>query len=466
MKKYFLLISFLFVQLQGSAQSDYKVSYDSLTEYQGVYEYTNNSTLKIAASPRDIILYAIINQSRYPLKPLGKDVFTNSSNEKVTFKRDINNRVIAYTVGNETFNLLNSKVNLPESMWYPRPKNRQIYPYRYSKPVAEHDGITVSEVQKPLDKCVLERLVNEVANDEYPNVHSLLIMQHGKLVFEEYFYEYNKDSLHQMRSASKSVVSALTGIALQNGDVKDLQQSVTSYFPEYGAEIKTGLKDNITIENLLTNQSGLDCDISNDSAAGNETAMGQSDDWVKYTLQLPMSDVPGGKGMYCSGNPIILGRIIEKSSAMPLSKFAERYLFGPLGVKDFKWDFKPNKSNAEDFCQVYLRPRDMAKFGQLYLNRGMWDGKQILSTEWVENSVSLHSTIQNVGYGYLWWIKYIESEGVRYNGFAAQGNGGQRIFVFPRQDIVIVITGGNYNQQSPSDKIIADYILKAYNKKH
>jgi CubicO group peptidase (beta-lactamase class C family) len=209
----------------------------------------------------------------------------------------------------------------------------------------------------------------------------------------------------------------------------------------------------------------LNYDISDPKSAGDETKMNYSDDWIRYTLDLPMIDTPGGKGRYASGNPIILGRIIEKASGRSLSAFANENLFKPLGIKNYKWNFKPDKTSAEDFCQLYLRPRDMAKFGLMYLNGGKWGQRQVVPASWVQASFSKHSMVQNVSYGYLWWLKYLEKDGIRYNGIAAQGNGGQKIFLFPDEELVVVTTGGNYNSQSPADELILTYVLPSFNKK-
>ena len=126
---------------------------------------------------------------------------------------------------------------------------------------------------------------------------------------------------------------------------------------------------------------------------------------------------------------------------------------------------KRPKSNAEDFCQIYLCPRDMAKFGLMYLDHGKWNGKQVVPAEWVKESFEKHSVIQGVDYGYLWWLKTLDANGVTYHGKAAQGNGGQKIYVWSEQNMVTVITGGNYNSQSPSNELISNYILPAFNKK-
>lgn len=466
MKKSYLLLLFLLPVFYGHSQQKFKITYEQLKQYEGIYEYENKTTLQIAASPKDTILYAIINESKYALKPADKDVFLNMSKEKVTFLRNSSAAITGYSSDGKTFNLINKKVSFPKEMWYPRLNVSKDYQYTYQQPKKDIDGLITANLDNSgLDKALLNEMMTKIVNGSYPNVHSVLIIKDGKLVFEEYFYEYNKTKLHELRSATKSFVSALTGIAIDKGFIKSKDETVLSYFPEYIFKNLTEDKKQITIKNLLTNQSGLDCDVSNPKSEGNETTMNYSDDWIQFTLDLPMVDVPGGKGMYCSGNPITMGKIIERATKMPLPDFAKQTLFKDLGIKNFKWNFKPDASSAETFCQVYLTSRDMAKFGLLYLNKGLYNGKQVVSKEWVEESLTKHSVVQGVNYGYLWWLKYLDVNGVRYNGKAAQGNGGQKIYIWEEQNMVTVITGGNYNAQSPSDELIQKYILPAFNKK-
>ena len=436
-----------------------------MKEYQGLYEYVNNTTLKIAASPIDTTLLCIINESRYPFTTIGKDLFLNPTKDSVLFFRNKLNKVAGYIAGKDTFNLLPKKVKFDKEMWYPRLTNSKDYKYSYQQPTNDKDGLNTGNLDNSgLDKLLLNEMMEKIVDGKYPNVHSILIIKDGKLVFEEYFYEHNKNKLHELRSATKSFISALTGIAIDKGFIKSKTETVLSYFPEYTIENNSDAKQKITIENLLTNQSGLDCDVSNQKSVGNETTMNNTDDWVKFTLDLPMSDSAGGKGMYCSGNPITLGRIIEKATKQTLPEFAKQNLFNPLGINNYVWNFKPNKSSVETFCQVYLTSREMAKFGLLYLDKGNWNGKQIISKEWVKLSLQKHSVVQGVNYGYLWWNKYLDADGVRYYSFAAQGNGGQKIYIWEEQNMVTVITGGNYNSQSPSDELIKKYILPAFNK--
>lgn len=466
MRKTYLLLLLLLSAFYGYSQQKFKITYEQLKEYEGVYEYKNNTTLQIAASPKDTILYAIINDSKYALKPSEKDVFLNMSQETVTFQRDQSSVINGYLSDGKTSKLLNKKVVFPKEMWYPRLNVTKDYKYVYQQPKKDLDGLVTGTLDNTgLDKALLSEMMQKIVDGTYANVHSVLIIKDGKLVFEEYFYDNNKAKLHELRSATKSFVSALTGIAIDKGFIKDKAETVLSYFPDYTFKNLTDDKKQITIENLLTNQSGLDCDVSNPKAEGNETAMNYSDDWIQFTLDLPMVDVPGGKGMYCSGNPITLGKVIERATKMPLPEFAKQTLFKDLGIKNFKWNFKPDASSAETFCQVYLNSRDMAKFGLLYLNKGLWNGKQVVSKNWVEQSLAKHSVVQGVNYGYLWWLKFLNVDGVKYNGKAAQGNGGQKIYIWEEQNMITVITGGNYNSQSPSDELIQKYILPSFNMK-
>lgn len=462
MNKCLLLNLLLVLSLTSQAQRPSFRSYQKLQEFQGLYQYKNRTTLKLAVSPRDSLLYAIIAESRYPLYPIGDDLFRSQSKDTIRFQRDPLGKVIAYWVNQQQFRQLSDTLRFPIQMWYPR-VGQSDQSYRYHPPIAEQDGLRVGGLQQSgLDSTLLTTMIQQIVKGTYPNIHSVLIIKDGRLVFEEYFYEYNQQTLHQLRSATKSFISALTGIAIDKGLIKSVHEPVLPFFPEYQVRNNSDAKRTITIAHLLANQSGLDCDIANPHAVGTETQMDYSADWVKYTLDLPMSDVPGGKGMYCSGNPITVGRIVEKQTKLSLPEFAQQTLFAPLGITHFDWHFQPDSSSAETYCQLSLRPRDMAKFGLLYLNKGQWQGKQLISQDWITTSLTKHSVVQNVNYGYLWWLKYLNAGGSRFDGFAAQGNGGQRIYIWPGQNMVTVITGGNFNQQSSADELLAKYILLGF----
>lgn len=476
MKK-ILIISFILFKISPVLAQDgnlilpeiskkFSLSYKELAEYEGLYEYINNTTLKIAASPIDTTLLCIINQSRYPFTTIGKDIFLNPVKDSVVFLRNNLNKVVGYIAGKDTFSLLPQKVKFPKQMWYPRLNIPENYKYSYQQPKKDNDGLNTGNLDNTgLDKTLLNEMVQKIVDGTYPNVHSILIIKDGKLVFEEYFYEHDKNKLHELRSATKSFISALTGIAIEKGYIKSINEKVLPYFPEYIFKNNTDAKNKITIENLLTNQSGLDCDIYNPKATGNESIMAYEKDWIQYSLDLPMLDSAGGIGQYCSSNPIILGRIIEKATKITLPEFAKQTLFKDLGIKKFDWNFKPDPSSGETFCQLNLRSRDMAKLGLLYLNNGVWNGKQVIPKNWVEQSLAKHSVVAGLDYGYLWWTKYLDADGVRYYGKLAQGNGGQKIYIFKELNLVTVITAGHYNMQSSSNELNAKYILPAFNKK-
>lgn len=467
MKKIYLFIILNLTSFCCFSQEKYNVTYNQLKEYEGLYEYLNNAKLKIAVSPKDTTVYAIINESKYTLIPIKKDLFTDMTKNEVRFFRNNKNDIAGYYYKNkDTFKLVNKQVDFPKEMWYPRVNTPANYKYEYREPQNDNDGLMVGSVDNTgLNKTLLSEMVQKIVDGTYPNVHSVLIIKDGKLVFEEYFYEHNKSKLHELRSATKSFISALTGIAIDKGYIKSKSEKVLPYFPEYIFKNNTEAKKQITIENLLTNQSGLDCDIYNPKAIGNESIMAYEKDWIQYSLDLPMNDSAGGIGQYCSSNPIVMGRIIEKATKMTLPEFATNTLFKDIGIKDFAWHFKPDPSSGETFCQVNLRSRDMAKFGLLYLNNGLWNGKQVISKEWIVQSLAKHSVVAGLDYGYLWWTKYLDAQGVRYYGKLAQGNGGQKIYIFKELNLVTVITAGHYNMQSSSNELNAKYILPAFNKK-
>lgn len=461
MKKLFLLKFLIWSSINCFAQQQIKYNYDQLKEYEGHYEYLNNSTLKIALSPIDSIVYAIINESRYGLTHVAGDLFMDMTKTKVQFFRNDKKEIAGYYYSiNDTFKIIDKNVFFPKSMWYPRLNIPPNYKYSYQQPKREYDGLETDNLNNTgLDSTLLIQMITEIIEGKYPNIHSILILKEGKLVLEEYFYEYHKDKLHELRSATKSFISALVGIAIDKGYIKSVDEKVLPYFTEYNIKNMTEAKKKITISNLLTNQSGLDCDVYNGNAVGNESIMSYEDDWIQYSLDLPMNDSAGGIGQYCSSNPILLGRIIEKATKMPLPDFATHTLFKDLKITDFIWNFKPDKSSAETFCQLNLKPRDMAKFGLLYLNNGVANNKQTLPEAWVKQSLEKHSVVAGLDYGYLWWTRYLEVNGERHYGKLAQGNGGQKIYIFKELDLVIVITAGHYNMQSSSNEIIAKYIL-------
>lgn len=448
-------------------QEDTKATYRKLKEYEGSYQYVNNSGIQLAASPRDGVLYAIIEEVKYPLKAMGNDVFLDGTNTRVVFERDEARRVTGYRLGDGAsgrfFRRLAEAV-FPEKMWYPRLVTRgRKYEYTYSVPAKLGDGLPVGSIRSSgLDPVAVKQMVEKIVDGAHREVHSILILKDGMLVLEEYFYDYDPSRLHQLRSVTKSFISALIGIAIDRGLIKGRRERILPFFPEYSVKNLSAEKQEITIEDLLTHRSGLDCDDEDSNSPGNEQKMGVSDDWVKFTLDLPMAAKSGRGARYCSGGVIVLGRIIEKVSGGSINDFASRHLFKPLGISNFTWRFKPDSSSADTFGQLRLTPRDAAKFGLLYLNGGRYRGRQVISAAWVRDSLSKHSVVNDTDYGYLWWRQWLDVGGVRVDGVAAKGNGGQRIYLWPHLNMVAVITGGSYNVQSHSDQLLRQYILPSF----
>lgn len=465
MKPYFFLITLIIFCLDTVAQSAYKVSFRDLKTFEGTYAYNGNTTLQIAASPKDTLLYALIGSAKYKLCPYGKDVFLNSTNQQVQFVRS-GSKIVGFKVKDDQpdklYQILSTKVNFSDKIWFPRPLGEK---YRYAVPKQQHDGLPSGQLSESgLDTNLIQQMIERIIKGTYPDVHGILLVKDGKLVLEEYFYEYDSHKLHQLRSASKTFISALVGIANDQGFIQNLNDPVLPFFPEYQLANLSSEKKAITIKNMLTQQSGLACNDYDPNSLGNETKIYPSEDWVKSVLDLPMTEIPGQKANYCSGNTMVLGRIVEKASRLPLKDFANKYLFAPMGIRNFQWNFVLNQSNQDDFGQLHLAPRDMAKFGLLYLNKGKWNGKQIISPRYITESLSQHSVVSGINYGYLWWLESLVSNEISFKGMAAKGNGGQRIFLWPELNMLAVITSGNYNTQSSSNKMLIECVLKGIKK--
>ncbi len=425
----------------------------ALSGYEGQYEYENNSTLIIVRGPNDQLLYASINGARYPLSPVRKDVFLNAGGVEVVFVRGDNGEIIGYRENrspdpesNPLFRMLDRSIRLPSSIWHARPEGAP-QQYAYRAPDDTDDGIAVES--SGTDDPLIERLssmTTEIYADSYPGVESVLLYREGKLVFEEYFYGFNRDTLHQQRSATKTLMALLLGAALDSGLISSTDLKVLPFFDEYtDLQHVDDNKRAMTIHDLLSMQSGLDCD-----------------DWARLMLDLPMIDAPGGKGSYCSGNVILIGKIIEKVVGIPLKEYADSVLFEPLGVNHYQWDFRPDLSNVENYAQAWLRPRDMMKIGILLADEGMWEGQQVVSAEWIARLTSKQSEISNTPYGYFFWRRYLIRSGQRVEIPQISGNGGQKVILLGKHNTILVLTGGGYNQQSHTNDLLLKFVLSGF----
>ena len=338
---------------------------------------------------------------------------------------------------------------------------------------------TASPAEVGLDAGKLGQAVARIRGRTYDNVHSLLIVKEGKLVFEEYFpgyawsyageghrgdlVDFDRDTLHNLASVTKSFTSALVGIAIDQGAIRGADQTVFSFYPEY-AHLKDGRKDGITLEHLLTMTSGLEwneMELPYSNGRNDLVQLFSMPDPVEYILAKPVVAEPGTAWYYSGGNTNVLGEVIRQATGQRMDAFAGQHLFAPLGIVDYEWDFI-NADMIHASGNLRLRPRDMAKFGYLYLNGGVWNGRQIVSQAWVETSTQAHATPRWAdGYGYQWWLRTYHSGPDVVDAFCAAGWGGQEIIVFPDLGMVVVLTGGNYVDEPPVDEIVTRYILPA-----
>ncbi|MFT6330582.1 MAG: CubicO group peptidase (beta-lactamase class C family) [Bermanella sp.] len=461
MKKLLFLIPLLI----GCSSPKEKSDYEKLLEYEGNYEYVDQTTLDIVASELDTTLYAIVDNAKYPLKHIALDSFTNIQGVPVVFERDKSNRVKGYTTDGLKFKLITSEIEKMEM--FPR---KELFhnpdKYVYHKPKKTTDGLETGSLEDEFKnpEPIIE-MVKETIKGKFPDVHSILIYKNNKLVLEEYFYSYDENTPHQLRSATKPFIGGILGIAVDKGLIKSEKEKLLPYFNSIYPEI-ANLDDrskDITIENFLMYRHGMDCENDNPESKGNEQAMMQSKDWVEYTLDLPMVAAPGKSSSYCTGCALTLGSLVEIATDENIEDFAQKNLFRPLGISNYAWTFEPNQASGTHFSQMYITPRDLIKLATLFKDGGKWKGKQIISESWIDKTFDTDEG----DYGYLWEHKYFIVDGQKYNSYLASGNGGQKINIWPELDMITVFMGGNYNsyalygKSTPPNQMIPMYILKA-----
>ena len=357
--------------------------------------------------------------------------------------------------------------------------------YTYKKPKQINDGwITASLSSVGMDQLHLSNLMNTLNETDEHRIHSILIVKEGKLVFEEYFEGekfnlaqytgetgFNRDDKHNLCSVTNSFTSALLGIAIDKEFIESVDQQVFDFFPEYSELItETSDKHILTLEHLLTMTSGIEWDDETYSYFDSRNDMYQlfnSSDPIFYVLSKDLDFTPGTVFDYSNCNTNVLGEIVHKASDQRLDEFAENYLFSKLGITDFEWQMLPNDVVFAS-GDLRLRPRDMAKFGLLFLNRGIWEDEQVISQEWIDVSTREHIDPNNFvdeftwadGYGYQWW-RWENINGVGYHAYFASGWGGQWIIISPGMNTVVVSTAGNYytNQTITIESILVNYII-------
>lgn len=341
--------------------------------------------------------------------------------------------------------------------------------YKYSQPKNLEDGWETSNLHSQnIDTTRIYQLFNQVQNSKN-KLHSILLVKNNQIVIEEYFNDHSTNKQHDLRSSTKSIRSILLGIAIDKGFIDSIDDPISKYLKNLAPTKNIDKrKDKITIRHLLTMSSGFDCNDWDKKSAGQEDRVYKKKDWLQYTLNLPMVNEPGAISNYCSMGVVLIAEIIGLASKMTIDKFAQQYLFNPLGITNISWEHTSNKKVIPSGKRLYMTSRDMAKIGQLILNNGKWNEKQVVSKKWIEESTTPKTKITGINYGYLWWnIPFKVGEKMVVSK-TATGNGGQYIMVFPKLDMVAVFTGEAYNSQE--DKlpfaIMKDIFLPAFvNKK-
>ena len=357
---------------------------------------------------------------------------------------------------------------------------------------------------KQLDLALLEKLHDEFKSMDHGYVDSFMLIQDGEIIFEKYYevdYEYltrdkkteqalimNKNygglatpqynyynpewhpfykdtELHTIQSVSKSVTSALVGIALERGEIESIDTEIFEYFPDYDHLFDTELKRSITIRDLLNMASGIRWDEDSypyTNPLNDAASMENRHDWLEYILSLPMEYKPGSKVVYNSGITVLISHILEVATGISLDKYAEKYLFEPIGIESFFWKRTPTGlTDAEG--GLYLSTKDFAKIGLLYLNNGVSDGQQILTREWVKMTMSPSITIDESDrkYGFQWWFVPYGTDEEKWI-FSGSGYGGQYLMVVPEHKLVMVFNGWNiFETERPSIEYLSSRVLAA-----
>ncbi len=325
--------------------------------------------------------------------------------------------------------------------------------YQYTRPEIISDGWETTDLlSEGIDTTIIYGFFDQLLTEKH-RLDGIVVVKEHALIQEEYFHGYTRDALHDLRSVTKSIISLLIGIAIEKGFIASVNDPVLKYIrPPRPLKNSDERKAQITIRHLLTMSSGLECNDWDRESRGQEDRVYRKRDWLQYTLDLPLSRDPGDSSLYCTMGTVLAAEAVSQASGLSIDKFANKYLFGPLGITNVAWGHTDKgKEVISSAMRLYMTPRDMAKIGQLVLNKGKWISEQIVSRAWVEESTSTQARLANMDYGYLWWkIPFRQPDG-EIIGTVATGNGGQYIMLFPKADVVMVFTGGAYN--SEEDKL-------------
>ncbi len=334
-------------------------------------------------------------------------------------------------------------------------------------PVAQDDGWPVASVNDDghIERDALCRMADKLAANS--SVHAVVVARRGKLMFERYFrgdeqipgrlyghrienVTFDADTLHNMKSASKSVMSLAVGIAIDQGLIRSVNEPIFSFFPEL-SDLRSPEKDRIQLVHALTMSMGLrwvEATPATGDYNNDEARMHMASDQCRYVLGLPVTAPAGHEFFYNTGALALVSAVLRKATARPFDEFVRVNLFDPLGITRMAWEQYRGEPDAGG--GLHLRPRDMAKIGQLVLAGGRWNDRQIVSKDWIEASTTwkLKAT-DDQSYGYLWWLGRIRLNGRDVSWVGALGRGGQSIRIVPELDLVVAVTAGYYEDYSP-----------------
>lgn len=319
-------------------------------------------------------------------------------------------------------------------------------------------------------------LTKEIEAGDYGTVTSLLVQQNGQTLYEQYYRGTNPDTLHNTRSVTKTIIGLLVGTAISDGLIANESESVTAFFPDLKPyKNPDDRKDRITLKDFLTMSSRLECNDFNRYSRGNEERMYIMEDWVKFTLDLPIKgyapweqrpeNSPYGRAFsYCSAGVHTLGQVVARASDKPLSEYGEERLFKPLGISRATWP-KTSLDRDGGAGGLELTSRALAKLGSLYINKGRHEGKNIIPASWIDASLTTQVDTGSGGhkYGYLIWQTRVEVGGQQVMLNYMSGNGGNKVVFVPELQLVIVITKTDYNRRGmheQADRLIKDGVLK------